>query len=125
MGRLKIGSSNEVLATEVLVVSKNVASWVWLTPLLGYRRVGIFLSEPVSWSFSGVWKESAIEVVGLRTLANAIHSIGTEDWNYALCLIQERSNCFSDIFIQLRCARPGLSILGVATGRHYKRSKYL
>ena len=32
--RLKTGSSNEVLATEVLVVSNNVASWVWLIPLL-------------------------------------------------------------------------------------------
>ena len=44
MRRLKTGSPNEVLATEVLVVSKNVASWVWLTPLIGARRVGIFVS---------------------------------------------------------------------------------
>ena len=42
MGRLKTISPNEVLATEILVISKNVASWVWLTPLLGARRVGLF-----------------------------------------------------------------------------------
>ena len=38
MVRLKIGSPNEVITTEVLVVSENVASWVWLNPLLGYRK---------------------------------------------------------------------------------------
>ena len=56
MGRLKTVSPNEVLATEVLVVSENVASWVWLTPLLGARIFGIFLSDPVSWSFYGGWR---------------------------------------------------------------------
>ena len=56
IGRLKTGSTNEVMATEVLVVSENVASWVWLTPLLGARIFGIFLSDPVSWSFYGGWR---------------------------------------------------------------------
>ena len=44
MIRLKTGSSNEVLATEVLLVIKNVVSWLWLTPLIVSRRVGIFVS---------------------------------------------------------------------------------
>ena len=78
MERLKIGLSNKVLATEVLVVSNNVASWVWLTPLLGSRIVGIFLSETVSWIFPGGWREAAIQVIGCMTLVNAIHTIGME-----------------------------------------------
>ena len=49
IGRLKIEPPNNVAATEVLVVSDNVASWVWLTYLLGARRVVIFVSDPVSW----------------------------------------------------------------------------
>ena len=48
MGRLKIGFPNKVLATEVLLVSDNVVFCVWLTPLLGASRVGIFVSEPGS-----------------------------------------------------------------------------
>ena len=52
MGRLKTGSSNEVLATDILVVSENVSSWVCLNPLLGSRRVRMFVSEPVSWSIA-------------------------------------------------------------------------
>ena len=58
MVRLKIGSPNEVIKTEVLVVSENVASWVRLTPLIGARRVGIFVSETVSWIFDWVWREA-------------------------------------------------------------------
>ena len=58
MVRLKVGSPNEVITTEVLVVSENVASWVRLTPLIGARRVGIFVSETVSWSFDWVWREA-------------------------------------------------------------------
>ena len=56
MGRIKILSSNEVMTTEVLVVSKNVSSWVWLTPLLGSRIVGLFVSDTVSYSFDGRWR---------------------------------------------------------------------
>ena len=56
MGRIKILSSNEVMTTEVLVVSKNVSSWVWLTPLLGARIVGLFVSDTVSYSFDGRWR---------------------------------------------------------------------
>ena len=99
MGRLKNGSSNEVLTTEVLVVSKNVEPWVWLNPIIGARRLGIFLSEPVSWSICGGWREAAIEVIGLRTLSITTHSLGMEEWNYALCLIQVRRKCVSDIVI--------------------------
>ena len=61
-GRLKTGSSNEVIATEVLVVINIVASWVWFTPLIGARRVEIFLSELFSWSISGGWRETAIKI---------------------------------------------------------------
>ena len=86
-GRIKIGSTNEVLATEVLVVSDNVASWVWLNTLMGARRVGIFVSDPDSWSFDWGWSE-AIEVIGFKTIAIAIYLIGTDEWNYAWCLIQ-------------------------------------
>ena len=78
MGMLKTGSSNEVLSTVFLMVRDNVASWVWLTPLLGSRIVGIFVSETVSWIFPGGWREAAIQVIGCMTLVNAIHSIGTE-----------------------------------------------
>ena len=63
MVRLKTVSPNEVLATEVLVVIDNVASWKWLTPLIRDRRVGIFLSEPFCWNFYGRWRKSAIEVI--------------------------------------------------------------
>ena len=66
MGRLKKGASNEVIATEVLVVRKNVASWMWLTPILGDRRVGIFVSGTVSWSIYRGWIESFIEVIGFK-----------------------------------------------------------
>ena len=66
MGRLKKGASNEVIATKVLVVRKNVASWMWLTPLLGERIVGIFVSDTVSWSISRGWIESFIEVIGFK-----------------------------------------------------------
>ena len=59
MGKLKSGASNEVLSTEVLVVRKNVASWVWLTPLIGSNRVGLFVLDPVSWSIYGGWRESS------------------------------------------------------------------
>ena len=81
MGRLKNGSSNELLATEFLVVRDNVTYWVCLTPMIVSRRVGLFLSDPVSWIIDGGWRESDIEVIGLRTIASAIHSIGTEYWN--------------------------------------------
>ena len=81
MGRPKTGSSNEVLATEVLMISENVLSWVCLTPLLGVRRVGIFVSEPISLSFSKGWREAVIEVIGFRNIARDIHSIGTVEWN--------------------------------------------
>ena len=74
MVRLKIVSPNKVPATEVLVDSENVASWVWLNPLIGSRRVGLFLSEPVSWIYTWICKE-AIEVIMFRTLESAIHSI--------------------------------------------------
>ena len=56
MGRLKNGSPNEVLDTEVLVVRENVAPWVWLTPMIGDRRVGLFVSEIVSWIIAGGWR---------------------------------------------------------------------
>ena len=125
MRRLKTGASNEVPATEVLVVRNNLASWAWLTPMLGSRRVGLFVSEQVIWIIAGGWIESSIGVIGFRTLASAIHSIGMEKWNYALCLIKGRRNFISDIFIQLRSVRPGISILGVVTGRHSKISKDL
>ena len=64
------------------MVSENMASWVWLTPLIGAKIVGIFVLDPVSWSFTGGWKEAAIEVIGFRTLVRYIYSIGTEEWNY-------------------------------------------
>ena len=64
MGRLKTGSSNEVMTTEVLVVSENVASWLWLKPLLGSRRVGLFESEPVSWSFYGGGEKQPLKSLG-------------------------------------------------------------
>ena len=48
MGRLKIGLPNKSLATEVLVVSDNMVSWVWLTPIIVARIFGLFVSEPVS-----------------------------------------------------------------------------
>ena len=51
--------------------------------------------------------------------------IRTEEWNYTFCLIQGRVNFFSDIVIQLSSARPGLSILGMATEIHSKISKDL
>ena len=86
-GRIKIGSPNEVLATQVLVVSDNVASWVWLNTLMGARRVWIFVTDPASWSFDWGWSE-AIEVIGFKTIAIAIYLIGTDEWNYAWCLIQ-------------------------------------
>ena len=79
MGRLNTGSPNELLATEVLVVRENMVSWVWLNPMLGARRVGLFLSEPVSWSFSGGQREEDIGIIRFRTLSSAIHSIGTEE----------------------------------------------
>ena len=53
MGRLKMESSNGVLATKVWVVSENVLSRLWLTPLLGSWRVGVFLSETASWIIAG------------------------------------------------------------------------
>ena len=87
MGRLKKGSPDKVTGTEVLMVSENVASWVWLTSLLGSSRFGVVVSEPVSWSYTWGCKE-AIEVIRFRTLSRAIHSMGTDDWNYALFLIQ-------------------------------------
>ena len=79
MVRLKIVSPNKVPATEVLVDSENVASWVWLNPLIGSRRVGLFLSEPVGWSFSGGQREEDIGIIRFRTLSSAIHSIGMEE----------------------------------------------
>ena len=56
---------------------------------------------------------------------SAIHSIGTEDWNHALCLIQGRSNFVFEILIKFRSARHDLSFLGVATGRHSRICKEL
>ena len=44
MVSLTVGASNGVLATEVLVVSENVVSWLFLTDLLGDSRVEIFVS---------------------------------------------------------------------------------
>ena len=75
--------------------------------------------------FSGGWREAAIEVIGFRTLASAIHSIGMEEWKYALCLIKVGSNFVSGIVIRLISVRPGLSIFGVATRRHPKMSREL
>ena len=89
------------------------------------RRVGILVSDPVSWIIVGGWREAVIEVMGFRNLASSNYSIGTEECNYALCLIQGRGHFVSDIVIQLISARPGISILGVETGRHSKTSKYL
>ena len=73
MGRLKTGASNEVLSTEVLVVSYIEASWVCLAPLIGASRVGLFLLEPVSCIIARGWIELSFEVIGFRTLASAIH----------------------------------------------------
>ena len=44
MVSLTVGASNGVLATEVLVVSENVVSWLFLTDPLGDSRVEIFVS---------------------------------------------------------------------------------
>ena len=125
MVRLKTRSSNEVLTTEVLVANDNVTSWVWLTPMLGARRVGLFVSDTASWSIYGGWREAAIKVIGFRKLMSATHSIGTKDWSYTLFLKQGRGNFVSDIVIKFSSARPGLPILGVEIGRHSKMSKDL
>ena len=58
------------------------------------------------------------------TLASSVHSIGTDEWNYALGLILG-GIFFFDVIIQLRSDKPELSILGVETGRHSKVSKDL
>ena len=125
MGRLKTGASNEVLATEVFVFNKNGASWGCLTPLLGAKRVGLFVLEPISCSIAGRLKEASFEVTGFRNISNAIHSIGMGEWNYTLCLIQGRIDFVSDIVIQMRSVRPVISILGVETGGHSRISKGL
>ena len=44
MVSLTVGASNGVLATEILVVSENVVSWLFLTDPLGDSRVEIFVS---------------------------------------------------------------------------------
>ena len=119
-GRLRTGASNEVISTEVLVVNENVGSWVWPTPLIGARRVWLFVSDPVSWSIDWGCIEAFFELIRFRTLSSAIHSIGTEEWNYTLRLIQGRSKFVSDTVIQLIFVCPGLSILGVETGRYFK-----
>ena len=56
MGRPETGSSNDVMETKVLVVSENVVSWVGMNPLLGAKRVGLFVSEPISSCFPGGWR---------------------------------------------------------------------
>ena len=48
VGRLKMGTSNRVPSTEVLVVSTNLESWLWLNPLVGSRRVWLFVSDRAS-----------------------------------------------------------------------------
>ena len=73
MGTLKKLASNELIAIEVLVVSENMASWLWLTPLIGARRVGLFVSEPVSWSTAGGCREVSFEVIGFSTPARNLH----------------------------------------------------
>ena len=92
MVRFKMGALNGVIATEVLVVSKNAVSWLWLTPLLVSMIIGLFVSEPASWSISGGGRELSVEIIRFRTLESDIYSVGTEKWNYILCQIQGRSN---------------------------------
>ena len=124
MGRVNIGSPNKVLATEVLVVSENVPSWAWLSPRLGASRVDLFVLESVSWSYVWEWRES-IKVIKFSDQARAIHTIGTDEWNYFLWIIQGGRNFVCNIVIRFSCARHELSILGVTTGRHSKISKDL
>ena len=102
------------------MISNNLESWTWLTPLIGDKRVGTFLSETASLNVSGRWIEIATEVIRFRYLASDVHSIGTEERNCALCLIQGGRKIVFNIDIQLISDRPGLSIFGVETVIHTK-----
>ena len=106
------------------MVSDNVTSWVWLNYLLGSRRVGLFVLEPVSWIYAWWWEE-AIEIIKFRALESAIHSIVTDEWKYSLFLIQVGRRFVCDVIIMLKSARPEISTLGVATVRHSKVSNDL
>ena len=74
----------------------------------GARRVGLFVSDPTSWSIVSGGRESSIETIGFRNLESAIHSAVTEGWNYTLCLTQGSINFVFEIVIQLRSVRPGI-----------------
>ena len=71
-------ASNGLVVVEVLVVSENLASWLWHTPLLGASRVGIFVSETAIWNIFGGGSETSDEIIRFGTLAITIHSVGTE-----------------------------------------------
>ena len=81
-----MGAQNGVLSTEILVVGKNVASWLLINPLLGPRRVGLFVSQLDSWSINERGREASIEIIGFSTLRGAELHIASHTRKKQICL---------------------------------------
>ena len=109
--------------SQLLIVSKVIASWLWLVSLLGEGAMGIYTVSPILKGDNVGLQD--IYVTHYDIMFVVIKDVSDGLWDAGLFLLQGTCAFWVEATTSMVTASLDISILGVVSGRQYKGSKML
>ena len=109
--------------SQVLIFSKGISSWLWLVSMLGVGDVGVYIASSILKSdYVGL---QDMEITHYDSMSGVMKDVSNGLLDKGLCLLQGTFSFVVEVTIILVTEILDISILGVASGRHFKGYKIL
>ena len=107
----------------MLIVSRGIAYWSWLVSLLGEGALGFHIDSTIL--RKNCFGLQNMEITNYYSMFGVMKYVSDGLWGEGLCLLQGTCVFVVHATTHMVTESLGISILGVASGRHYKESNML